>query len=119
MTHTIIIPGWRPARTNQLLGGGHWSHAYKLKQRDKKWVETFAWFCKTPLAQGKRRVSLRITLAGRDKAADPDAYWKSLLDALVACGQLMNDSGWWCELGTVEHVKGEARQTEIILEDVE
>ena len=37
-----------------------------------------------PRATGRRRVSLHIVLAPRQRAGDPDAFWKSTLDALVA-----------------------------------
>lgn len=88
-TYTIIIPRWHPTRLNQLLTC-HWVTAHRRKAADKAMV---ALYCRhTPPARGKRRVRLHILLAKGQRAADPDAYFKSLGDALVAAGMLVNDN---------------------------
>ncbi len=40
MTHILTIPGWHPARVNQLYQG-HWTQRRRLKARDKNgnWVQ--------------------------------------------------------------------------------
>jgi Holliday junction resolvase RusA-like endonuclease len=71
-----------------------------------------------PPAAGKRRVSLTLTLAPRQRGADPDAYRKSLLDALTHAGMLLDDNRQGVELGPVQFIRGEHKATAILLEDV-
>lgn len=111
----IIIPNWHPAPLNKLLGG-HWSKGAKFKSTDRAIVAAYAKpFAK---AQGKRRVTLRIVLGKGERACDPDAFWKSLLDALVQCGMLVDDNRQNVELMPVRFDRG-ARRSEIMLEDLE
>lgn len=120
MKATLTITGWHPARLNQLLSG-HWSKRARLKRQDRDAV-----FVATNLglleglhfARGKRRVSLEITLAPRQRAGDPDSYWKSLLDALVHAGLLVNDNRQGVELGPVTFKRGKQKSTTITLEDL-
>lgn len=115
----IEIPRWHPARLNQLLNS-HWGLRSKLKKQDRAIVAGHAGGFRSMAtkATGRRRVSLVITLAPRQRGGDPDAYWKSLLDALVKNGLLIDDSRTWCELGPVEYRRGAEMATTIILEDV-
>lgn len=115
------MPGWHPARLNSLLGK-HWGGRSAAKKADYEQIGRAAVVYGLRPATGPRRVDLFILLAPGQRAADPDAYWKSLLDALVRRGLLMNDSRRWCVLGKVEY----ARSTEhgrfgtmVILEDME
>lgn len=117
MRHVLDIPGWLPCRLNQLLG--HWSTRHRLKKADRETVGLYARQAGIPRARGKRRVSLVLTLAPRQRAADPDAWWKSVLDALTACGLLVDDNRQGCELGSVTFQRGRQKATTIILEDVE
>lgn len=118
---TLTIDNWQPARLNQLLSG-HWSKRARLKRQDRDTV--FLAASKGILedglrfALGKRRVSLEITLAPRQRAGDPDAYWKSLLDALVHAGLLLDDNRQGVELGPVTFIRGPRRATTITLEDL-
>jgi hypothetical protein len=48
----------------------------------------------------------------------PDSYWKSLLDALVHAGLLVDDNRQHVQLGEVEFERGTARATTITLEDL-
>jgi hypothetical protein len=114
--YRLIIPAWHPAKLNELLG--HWAQRHRLKRGDRELVGYYARLAGIPLAVLPRRVSLRIILGPRERAADPDAYWKSLLDALVHCGGLVNDNRQSVELGTVEFHRGPKRSTEITLEDL-
>jgi hypothetical protein len=116
--HVLVIPGWHPARLNDLMGGGHWARRHRLKKADRQLVAAYTKAAGVPQATGRRRVSLELTLAPRQRAADPDAYWKSALDALVACGLLVDDSRQQLQLGTVTFRRGPARQTRIVLEDL-
>lgn len=111
--HTIHILDWHPTPLNKLLG--HWARSSKLKKLDRGVIAYY--FADIPKAAGKRRVSLEIVLGKGQRACDPDAYWKSLLDALVHAGQLVNDSPKWVELAPVKFSRSIAGAT-ITLEDI-
>lgn len=115
-SHGIIIYDWHPTLDNRLVGQ-HWSKVKRMKDADKEIIATYA--RPFPRARRKRRIHLRIVLAPRQRGGDPTNYWKSLLDALVACGQLVDDSGRWCEAMPPRIERGERKRTEIILEDME
>jgi hypothetical protein len=115
--HTLIIPNWHPATLNS-WDGRHWSVRARAKRIDRELLGWHARAAGIPPAKGKRRVSLVIVLAPRQRGGDPDCYWKSLLDSLVAAGLLTDDNRLGCELGTVRFVRGPRRQTEIRLRDV-
>jgi hypothetical protein len=115
-TYRLTVPDWHPAKLNQLLG--HWAQRHRLKRGDRQLVWYYARLAGIPPAVLPRRVSLRITLGPRERAGDPDSYWKSLLDSLVHCGLLLDDNRQGVELGTVEFHRGQERATEITLEDL-
>ncbi len=121
--HAMYIPNWMPATVNQIYDRHFWVGA-ELKKRDKRLVGAFAGMQGTQTIDRdrpiKRRVSLVIRLAKGKRAADPDAYWKSTLDALVHADLLRNDSHVWCEHGGVifERSKTAEFGTTIILEDI-
>lgn len=114
----LRIPRWQPERLNRLIGC-HWATKHRRKRADREMVAGYALAQQIPRAEGKRRVSLVVTLGPRQRGFDPDSPWKSLLDALVACGLLVDDSGRWVEAGAVTFERGRERGTLIILEDVE
>lgn len=113
---TLTIPGWHPTPLNDLVGA-HRMKAHRLKSADARRVADEAELAKIPRAFGKRRVRLRIVLGRGQRGCDGDAYWKSLLDALVACHRLYDDSRQWCELTAVEFDRGK-KATVIVLEDI-
>jgi hypothetical protein len=115
-SYTLTVPNWQPARLNQFVGR-HWSSGHRLKKSDRILLAGYAMAAAIPPASGKRRVSLEITLSPRQRAGDPDAYWKSVLDGLVAARLLIDDNRQHVELGTVAFRRGDGRQTTIILED--
>ena len=117
MTQYLVIFNWHPCTLNVLLSC-HWAKRGRLKALDRDLIACYALQHGTTPASGKRRVSLTITLAPRQRGCDRDAYWKSLLDALVHAGLLVNDSPKWCELGSVEYLRGKWRATTVTLEDV-
>lgn len=112
---SIYIPNWRPAPLNQLLRG-HWK-AHKLKKNDRELVHFYALQYDIPKAKGRRRVSLQITYCGRQKEYDSDNAWKSVLDALVRCGQLIDDNPKHVVIGPVIQTRGKTTSTTITLED--
>lgn len=113
----VVVPLWRPASLNELLAAGPYG-ANRLKKRDLEFVRVYAWLAGVPRASGPRRVSLEITVPKGQRRWDPDAFWKSLLDALVRDGKLVDDGPKWCLNGPVSYVRGEELLTKIIIEDV-
>ena len=117
--YSLTIPNWIPARLNQMKG--HWSRGAALKKIDREMIAGYALQARDriPQATSKRRVSLTITLANGERAGDPDAYFKSVNDALVHAGLLKNDSHLWVVLGDVVFERGAERATTIILQDLD
>jgi hypothetical protein len=118
--HRIEIPQWRPASLNDMLCC-HWTTANRLKKSDRETITAYSIKSEIPKAEGKRRVSLEIHISGRQQEADPDAYWKSLLDGLTRCGMLVDDQAKYCQMGTVTYYREEspeARKTIVVLEDL-
>lgn len=113
----IACPMWHPTRLNQLLGC-HW-RAAKLKKADRYAIRVYAMIADVPKATGKRRVTLTIGLGPKQRAGDPDAYWKSLLDAMKHAGLLVDDNRQHCELAPVVFERWPTKGTVITLEDLE
>ena len=115
--HRIFIPNWRPVLDNVLTRGNRFG-VNKLKQADRKMIAAYAAADGTPKATGKRLVTLEITLTGRQQEADPMAYCKSLLDGLVKCGLLIDDTAEFCEWEPPTYQRaerGEEASTTIVL----
>jgi hypothetical protein len=114
-TYRMDIPGWRPALINDLVGR-HPMAIHKRKGRDLKQVATACLVFGVPKATTRRRV--RLTISGRyGRFPDDDSPFKSVLDALVRCGALVDDSREWCECDEPRFVRG-PRFTVIELEDI-
>lgn len=90
----------------------------RMKKSDREMVAGYARLAEVPKAKRKRRVRLTIVLGPRQRGADPDAFWKGLLDSLVAAELLVDDSKEWVELAPVEYERGKERATRIVLEDM-
>lgn len=120
-SHRLVIDHWRPTSYNELhKKHWHWGKAHRRKKGDFSLIKAHALLAGVPAALGKRRVSLVITLTARMRQADPDAYWKSLLDALVRARLLVNDTATFVELGSVTYAPERGRlSTTIVLEDLE
>ena len=116
--YRVAIPGWRPALLNEYVGR-HWSVGARLKKRDRKFVGVAVVAHGVPLARCKRRVTLTIVLGPRQRQCDPDAPWKSLLDALKACGALVDDSPDWCEVAPLVIERGARLESYIELTDID
>lgn len=118
MTHMLYIADWHPARINQ-WDGKHWSVRARLKKADRHRIALHARLVGIPPATGKRRVTLRITLAKGQRGPDPDAFWKSVLDSLTHAGLLVDDNRQGVELMPVQFDRGTRKATTITLEDVD
>jgi hypothetical protein len=116
-THRIEVPNWLPTPLNRLLGC-HWGTRSRLKRADADLVAVYAMRAGVPRATSRRRVTLRLTLGPRQRAPDPDALWKSLLDGLVRAGLLVDDNYQGVELGEVIFERGPEQSTRIVLEDL-
>jgi hypothetical protein len=100
--YTMWIEGWRPVPTNLYMR----MHFGKRKRTRKRIAEILALYKrlnKVPDAQGKRRVGLHIMLGKWEKRADPDAYWKALLDAMQDAYLLTDDSYEGVELAPIKY----------------
>ncbi len=115
--YRLFVPNWRPASLNQMIGH-HWAVKAKAKRIDREMVAGYALLHRVPTATGKRLVSLEIVLKGRQKPTDDDNAFKSVLDALVQCQLLKDDSQAWCKLGNVVYTRHGEPGTTIILEDM-
>jgi hypothetical protein len=115
--YRITIPGWHPAPLNRLMKC-HFGTAARRKRLDRGMISAARSLADVPDATGPRRVRLAITLGKGQRACDSDAYWKSLLDALVHCRLLIDDNRQNCILEPVEFVRGKDPETTIELEDI-
>ncbi len=114
--HRLFLPRFRFASLNAMLGR-HWAVKAKLKKGDREVVAFYARLHGVPKSVGKRRVSLEVVLTGRQKPLDDDNAFKGCLDALVACGLLVDDSPKWCSLGGVSYSReGEPGTTVVLTE---
>jgi hypothetical protein len=115
--YTLEIPHWHPATVNALLRSVR--GRIRLKQQDRQMVWSYCRLQQIPPAKGKRRVTLTIVLPPHKKADDPDAYTKSLGDALVQAHLLVNDSYLWVEWMPVRFERSPASWgTRITFEDL-
>ena len=112
----IEIPNWRPMPLNKLMNC-HWRKRQRLKKDDRDMVMSYCH--RKPKATCKRRVTLTIHLGKGQRKCDPDAYWKTTLDALVHAEMLVNDTSRWVELIPVVQTRGDWVGTTIELEDLD
>ncbi len=114
---TIRIPSWSPVPLNQLLSK-HWGKRGKIKNADAAIIGTYFLLSGTPVATGKRRVSIHVVWAAGKRMPDPDSLLKSTNDGLVKCGALKNDSAAWSEIGEVSFSRGNSLCTYLTLENI-
>jgi len=117
MKHIIEIENWTPHTLNKLMGC-HYRQAARYKASDTQVIGVYAKKTNTPKAQGKRHMTLEVVKAGAGRLADPDAYFKSVLDALVRIGLLRDDSSHWVEWSQPIIRRGKETKTIITLEDI-
>lgn len=94
--YSIFIPKWRHASLNQLMSC-HWREKARLKKRDKNIVHYYT--RKIPKATGKRRIDIHTVLRKHAHERDVDGEYKSILDALVHAGMLIDDNRAGVEIG--------------------
>lgn len=86
----VTILGWHPAPLNQLLGNRFKRH--RLKTADALMLGSHLKSAGVHAAAGRRKVRYTLVFAKGQRACDPDAYDKSLLDALQTCRAITNDN---------------------------
>lgn len=124
MQWEIVIPNWQPIRTNELIGV-HWGTTCSLKKCQHRLVSLYAYQADVVPAEGahrkRRRVTLTITLGPGQRGGDPDGYWEVLLDSLVKCGALVDDTIQWVEQApvTFPYPRGPQPETRILIEELE
>jgi hypothetical protein len=92
-TYRIWIPAWRPPATREWVGR-HWSVLHRLKRQTADLLALYRLAePRVPDATGPRKVRLAVRLAPGQRRHDADAFDKVLLDSLVTCGLLLDDSG--------------------------
>jgi hypothetical protein len=98
----LTINGWRPASLNELNKGVKIS--IRLKKRDRDVLCYYAMrIALLPKATQKRRVSLKIRVPKGQRRHDPDAFWKSCLDAAKHAELIVDDGPRWLELGRMDY----------------
>jgi len=112
MIWTMEIPGWHPCALNKLVHSHH-HRASSFKAKDREIVARACLVYAIPAAEARRSVEIHLVFAKGARACDPDAYWKSLLDALVHARALKNDSMDWVVCRPPAYSRGE-RQTSFI-----
>jgi Holliday junction resolvase RusA-like endonuclease len=115
--HVVTIPGWVPPSVNRLLKA-HWAVAHRIKRKACERIALECLAARIPPATGPRRVRLAVTVANRGHRPDPDNLLKCVLDALVNCRALLDDSAGHCVATPPAVRAGRDRQTIIILEDI-
>lgn len=119
MKQSFTIEKWHPTSVNRLMNV-HWALRNKMKIEDAETVKLTGLSKDIKPAKGKRIVRVTIILSNRQKRTpDDDNLRKSLLDALVKAGYLVDDSPKWCEVLPFTFLRGPQKATIIELEDVE
>lgn len=113
---TLRIERGHPARLNELLG--HPMHRARRKKADAQLIAYGSRDAGVTRATVPRTVTVTIVLAPRQRAGDPDAYWKSLLDALTHAGAIVDDNRQWCWPMPVQFARAAQPATIVQLEDI-
>jgi Holliday junction resolvase RusA-like endonuclease len=114
----IVISGWRPHTLNQLMRV-HWSKRRKAKASDAMVIAAELHRAGMPKAECPRELEVVWVVGPHpDQAPDPDNIWKSLLDALVSCGALVDDCRHFCRLRYLRFERSDAKGIKIRLKDV-
>lgn len=118
MKHILTIPRWMPVSDNILMGA-HRFTKIKLKKADANAIYWSMREQRIPTALKRRKIEVVIKCKPRGRMPDPTNFAKSLLDAMVKCRLVIDDSQRWCEYVTpiIKRGKGKDWGTEIIIED--
>lgn len=117
MRQTLTIPDYIPPSLNAMFRV-HWARRRIVKRECYDLIAGHAIEQGIGQATGKRRVTVKLTLAGRRQVRDGDSTFKAVLDGLVKAGLLLDDGPAFCELMPLIQERGERVATTIVLEDV-
>lgn len=117
MTQTLSLDGWLPVNLNTLMRM-HRHARSKALHADAQVIGAEAHSQGLVKAAGRRRVGMLIRYARGKTPVDPDAYFKSVLDALRKCGLLLEDNRHAVELGSVSYEEAPRKGLVITLEDL-
>lgn len=120
MTWTITLP-LLPASMNQRERSSFWVRKKELDTITVL-VKTIAAQMGIPVAEGRRAVTVTIHKSKRsrvrDDPANRDSRAKSVLDAMVKTGLLVDDSDKWLAWGgVIEGPKRDSFETVIVFDD--
>lgn len=116
--YVLVIDKWWPATVNKMNRSVR--TRIRLKKADRNLVCAYCLKNRIPVATGPRLVHLTVVRGKSQKGRDidPDAPWKSLLDALVKAKMLIDDSRLYCRPGETFYERGEERGCRIELIDI-
>jgi hypothetical protein len=118
MRQVIHVPDWLPPTTNQLMRGKIRTRI-RLGKSCRNMIFAYAFSARIVPAQGKRRVTIRLSLGPGRRGCDVDAPQKAVLDALKHARAIRGDTREWCELAPVEFVEHSAADAiTIVVEDI-
>jgi Holliday junction resolvase RusA-like endonuclease len=113
---TVEIPNWLPTGLNEMLRM-HWAARRKRFKVNARLVGAYLKLAGVFPAGGRRRVTLHFQ--ARNNTPDADNWKKELLDCLVECRALVDDSPRWAEVPEPRCSAGRSRRTVIEIEDIE
>lgn len=118
MIQPLWLPGFFPVSINVI--GRHWRIASRWKNHAVDVVIGAVLVHGAGVAKCKRRVDLHLILPAGQRRIDRSNAWKGLLDVLVRCGLLVDDSPTWCVEGAVTYSRAmdELTGTLVLLEDL-
>ena len=99
--YVLVIDRWHPYMINQLMQ--RVKSRIRMKKVDRNMVCGYCLKNRIPLATGPRQVNLTIVLGPRQRAGDPQAYEKSLGDALVHARMLIDDNRQYVRWAPTEY----------------
>ena len=115
-TWVVTIDGWHPPTVNALMRG-HWSKRARIK---KNAVHRIVLACReigVPVAQGRRKVLITVSVPNMSRQPDPDNVPKCLLDGLSTYGALIDDQAKYVDCPTPVIVKG-PKSTTLVISDI-
>ena len=101
------IVGWIPASVNKLTTRDHWAVKRRIKGVDRDTVHAAAILSQIPVANDRRSVHCHVVYPQGQRRFDRDNLRKSLLDALVSCAAIKNDSPKWLISDTITDSRGD------------
>lgn len=114
----VTIEDWRPTSLSVLMHK-HWRTAANIKKKEAKRIAAAFLASGCTGAIGKRKLTMHIRLAPKQRAFDADNVWKGTKDGLKRCGAIKDDSPKWVDHESPTYSRGATMATTLILEDVQ